>query len=81
MLAIGSGSNELSYFLVKIPSDINANKNEKLNLKLQIQTYQILTNDHAVYIPSLFSILLTVRYWDCLGCKKSRTKGGVIYGC
>jgi hypothetical protein len=32
-------------------------KNEKLALKLGIQTYQILTNDNEVYIPSLSSIL------------------------
>ena len=36
-------------------------KNKKLDLKLGIQTYQILTNDDEVYIPSLSSILLAVR--------------------
>ena len=34
-------------------------KNKKLALKLEIQTYQILTNDE-VCIPSLSSILLAV---------------------
>ena len=29
-------------------------------LKLGIQTYQILTNEDGVYIPSLFSIRLAV---------------------
>ena len=33
-------------------------KNEKLGLKLEIQTYQILKNDDEVCIPSLSSILL-----------------------
>ena len=33
---------------------------EKLALKLEIQTYQILTNDDEVCIPSLSSILLAV---------------------
>ena len=35
-------------------------KNKKLALKLGIQTYQILTNDDEVCIPSLSSILLAV---------------------
>ena len=34
----------------------------KLALKLEIQTYQILTNDDEVCIPSLSSILLAVIY-------------------
>ena len=34
--------------------------NKKLALKLEIQTYQTLTNDDEVCIPSLFSILLAV---------------------
>ena len=34
--------------------------NKKLALKLGIQTYQILTNDDEVCIPSLTSILLAV---------------------
>jgi hypothetical protein len=33
-------------------------KNKKLALELEIQTYQILTNDDEVCIPSLSSILL-----------------------
>ena len=33
-------------------------KNKKLTLKLGIQTYQILTNDDEVCIPSLSSFLL-----------------------
>ena len=38
-------------------------KNKKLQaLKLGIQTYQILTNDDEVCIPSLSSILLAVRH-------------------
>ena len=36
-------------------------KNNKLALKLGIQTYQILTNDDEVCIPSLSSILLAVK--------------------
>ena len=35
-------------------------KNKQLALKLGIQTYQILTNDDEVCIPSLSSILLAV---------------------
>ena len=35
-------------------------KNKKLALNLGIQTYQILTNDDEVCIPSLSSILLAV---------------------
>ena len=35
-------------------------KNKKLVLNLGIQTYQILTNDDEVCIPSLSSILLAV---------------------
>ena len=35
-------------------------KFKKLALKLGIQTYQILTNDDEVCIPSLSSILLAV---------------------
>ena len=35
-------------------------KDKKLALKLGIQTYQILTNDDEVCIPSLSSILLAV---------------------
>ena len=36
----------------------------KLALKLGIQTYQILTNDDEVCIPSLSSILLAVQSDD-----------------
>ena len=36
-------------------------RNKKLALKLGIQTYQILTNDDEVCIPSLSSILLAVK--------------------
>ena len=36
-------------------------KDKKLALKLGIQTYQILTNDDKVCIPSLSSILLAVK--------------------
>ena len=35
-------------------------KNKKLALKLEIQTYQILTKDDEVCIPSLSSILSAV---------------------
>ena len=35
-------------------------KSKKLALKLGIQTYQILTKDDEVCIPSLFSIILAV---------------------
>ena len=35
-------------------------KNKKLALNLGIQTYQILTNDDEVCIPSLSSILIAV---------------------
>ena len=38
----------------------NSSKNKKLALNLGIQTYQILTNDDEVCIPSLSSILLAV---------------------
>ena len=37
-------------------------KNKKLALELGIQTYQILTNDDEVCIPSLSSILLAVLF-------------------
>ena len=56
-----SNANELQKFLDKKPSHINAKKNKKLALKLGIQTYQILTNDDEVCIPSLSSILLAVK--------------------
>jgi hypothetical protein len=36
-------------------------KNKKSSSKLGIQTYQIVTNDDEVYIPSLSSILLAVQ--------------------
>ena len=36
-------------------------KNKKLASKSRIQTYQILSNDDEVCIPSLSSILLAVR--------------------
>ena len=36
-------------------------KNKKLALKLGIQTYQILTKDDEVCIPSLPSILLAIQ--------------------
>ena len=36
-------------------------KNKKLALTLGIQTYQILTNDDEVCIPSISSILLAVQ--------------------
>ena len=39
-------------------------KNMTLALKLGIQTYQILTNDDEVCIPSLSSILLAVAMMD-----------------
>ena len=36
-------------------------KHQKIkNLKLEMQTYQILTNDAEVRIPSLFGILLAI---------------------
>ena len=50
----------LKPFLDKKPSHINSKKNKKLALNSGIQTYQILTNDDEVCIPSLFSILLAV---------------------
>ena len=37
-------------------------KNKKLALKLGIQTYQILTKDDEVCIPSLSSIFLAIQY-------------------
>ena len=49
MLAILSWSNELQ-----------SQKNKKLALNSGIQTYQILTNDDEVSIPSLSSIFLSV---------------------
>ena len=39
---------------------MNAKKIKKLALKLGIQTYQTLTNDDKVCIPSISSILLAV---------------------
>ena len=39
--------------LDKKPSHINTKRNNKLALKVGIQTYQILTNDDEVCIPSL----------------------------
>ena len=40
-------------------------------LKLGIQTYQILTKDDKVCIPSLSSILLAVsNMWDTNNCKQ-----------
>ena len=39
---------------------MNTQKNKKLALNLGIQTYQNLTNDDEVCIPSLSSILLAV---------------------
>ena len=42
--------------------NFKSQKNEKLALKLGIQTYQILTNDDEVCIPSLSSIFLGVFY-------------------
>ena len=38
----------------------NKNKNKELALKLEMQTYQILTNDDEVCILSLSTILLAV---------------------
>ena len=54
MLAIRSWSKELD----KKPSHINAKKVFQIALKLGIETYQILTDDDEVSIPSLSSILL-----------------------
>ena len=45
---------------VVIFTAIKTQKNKKLALKLGIQTYQILTIDDEVCIPSLSSILLAV---------------------
>ena len=39
---------------------IKGQKNKKMALKLEVQTYQILTNDNDVCIPNLFSIPLAV---------------------
>ena len=58
MLAIRS--NEFQQVLDKKPSHKNTKKNKKLALELGMQTYQILTNDDEVSIPSLSSILLAV---------------------
>ena len=60
MLATRSRPKELQYFLDKKPSHINDKKTKKLALNSGIQTYQILTNDDEVCIPSLSSILLAV---------------------
>ena len=53
MLAIRSWSIEPQKFLNKKPNYINA---KKMASKLGIQTYQILTKDDEVCIPSLSSI-------------------------
>ena len=42
------------------PGEGKCQKNKKLSLKLAIQTFQILTNDDEVCIPSASSILLAV---------------------
>ena len=52
-----SNANELQQFLDKKPTPW---ENKNLALKLGIQTYQILTYDDEVCIPSLSSILLAV---------------------
>ena len=65
MLAIRSWFNQLQKFL-----DKNQNqKNKKLTLKLGIKTYQILTNDDEVCIPSLSSISLAVSMYNSVVLK------------
>ena len=59
-LAIRLCSNKLQYVLDKKSSHINAQKKKKLDLKLVLQAYQILTIDDEVCIASLSSILLAV---------------------
>ena len=39
---------------------MNAKNKNKLALKLRVETYQILTNEDEVCIPSPFNILLTL---------------------
>jgi hypothetical protein len=50
-------------------------KNKKLALKLGIQTFQILTNNDEVCIPSLSSIFLAVIY---VAIKSSKRKRRII---
>ena len=73
MLAIRSWSNKLQYFLdKKKPNKLcKCQKNKKLALKSGIQTYQILTNDDEVCIPSLSSILLAVPIEPARGCERT----------
>ena len=53
-------------------------KNKKLALKLRVQTYQILTNDDKVCIPSLSSILLAVHIYYLFTIFKSKVSLGMI---
>ena len=48
------------WFLDKKTKPYKRQKNKNLALRLGIQTYQILTNDDEVCIPSLSSIILAV---------------------
>ena len=60
MVAIQSWSNELQKFLDKKTKSYKRKNNKELALQSGIQTYQILTNDDEVCVPSLSSILLAV---------------------
>ena len=62
---IRSYSNELQKFLDKKPSHINAKKIRNWLLKLEIQTYQILTNDDVVCIPNFKAIFFL--FWRLYG--------------
>jgi hypothetical protein len=53
-------------------------KNKKLDFNSGIQTYQILTNDDEVCIPSRSSILLAVRNIWMVPCHKSNMIFGTI---
>ena len=61
MLANRPSFNKLQYFLGNKQSHTNAKKNKKFALRLGIQTYQIMTNDDEVCIPSISSILIAVK--------------------
>ena len=54
-------------------------KHKKLTLKLGIQTYQILTNDDEVCIPSLSNILLAVSNLFCTINKANFVKDSYSY--
>ena len=64
---------------MKKPKPYKCPKNKKLAINSGIQTYQVLTNDDKVCIPSFSSILLAVRptYYTTLNnhCSGNRFKG------